>query len=446
MYYNIIERKRPLRAKSDFGYHTNLLISCKAGYSDKAITDLLSSENFTNDISFLIESRFDQKIFLTIYSKKGKEKKFPQKKLELIEKLKVVVEYLSVLYDSQTVYFMQCISNSVYHLERELRSLIEIVFLKDYGSTWYKSLFQNDKKEKDRLKNRPAIIENLDNPLDSRDFVDLSQFLEENINISKETILQQLGTIQDSVQGIEKKAPTDCKELLSQTIELLSQIKEASEQKKKKISISDLYEHLTSSISEDWKQLYTKRNLWAHNYCLLTDNEFHQYERLANEVLTKIRTEITLLSLFEDNEDRYKKEGNVMCFELQKRRLHGIPMCKLIININNPDNHYLIEIEKATYKDLITGLYLSAEFQGLEDEMYILKNIKNNPFLISSISSIATKIIENSDPVKFTEEIEQLLALFKQSNLTFRITELKSEESQVTKDLNDFLSRIKFTD
>lgn len=118
-----------------------------------------------------MESHSDNIIYITIFPNKDNEKVFEKTKFDFIEILKDIVEYISIIYDSQTIDYMQEISKTVYFLEREFRTLIEIVFLVKYGSTWYDQYFKDPDKEHDRKTGRSKVISLLDNPLDNRDFV-----------------------------------------------------------------------------------------------------------------------------------------------------------------------------------------------------------------------------------------------------------------------------------
>ncbi|BFI99901.1 MAG: hypothetical protein PME_23370 [Priestia megaterium] len=429
--------------------HTSFIFICKEGFGKSTVEELLSSYDA---IKGQVEIRYENIAFLTIYPLDKKEKKFETSKLKLIGQLRGIADYLSILYDSQTAYYMQQISKSVYNLEREFRALIEIVFLKNKGKNWYAKYFEDSKKEQDRAEKRPDCIKLIDNPLDKRNFVDLRAFVSQNINSSKDTILQKLQKIEEKLESYSQPTESDSQEL-NEILTLLADIKETSDLKRQGVSMNDLYEHLTPTLSQEWQELYDQRNLWAHNYCLFTKEEFSRYTILSSTVLRKVRTEVTLLSLFNDEESQSFMVGNgSINMNLHKIKSEGSSICKLKIKFNlGSDKGYLYEISKATYVDLMDISKILAEFINDKSSSILLSNIKANPFLTGIIKSTVERIINSSAMNnKIEENFEQLQRLLdkeyilevKKEGINLKKGELNKVETKMNDDLNSLLQKV----
>jgi hypothetical protein len=440
---------RSLKTNMYFNPNTGFLMICKEGLGENTIKDILKS---VDNIEGEVEVRFNNIIFLTIYPKSDKVKKFDSAKNTLILRLTTVTSYLSVLFDSQTVTYMQEISKIVYRLEREFRALIEIVFLKHKSVTWYKTYFSDSKKEKDRTEKRPETIQYIDNPLDKRNFVDLTKFVSEKVSSSKDTILQKLEEVQlvfeDYLQdGNEKE------DALVSVLGILKEIQDSSNLRSQGVLISDLYEHLTPTLSIEWENLYQQRNLWAHNYCLFTQEEFLNFRRLSNTVLRKIRTEITLISLLNDVEGQSFIVGDrAINISLYKIKSNGTSICKLKIKINlDGEKDYLYEISRATYADLIHISILLADFAQDENSKNILKNFSDNPFLTNIIKNTIKNLIESQE---INEKIngsfntlkdliqKEFISVVKEQGIFIKEGDIDKQESKMNDDLNHLLQSV----
>ncbi|CAK8584787.1 hypothetical protein BMEGG_00698 [Priestia megaterium] len=433
----------------NLSYHTSFIFICKEGFGKGTVEELLGNYEA---IKGEVEIRYKDIVFLTIYPIKKKKRKFESSKLKIIGQLRGIADYLSILYDSQTAFYMQQISKSVYNLEREFRALIEIVFLKNKGKSWYNKYFEDSKKEQDRAEKRPDCIKLIDNPLDKRNFVDLRTFVSQNINSSKNTILQKLQRIEEKLDSYLDLADFEGQELKEISV-LLSDIKESSDLNRQSVSINDLYEHLTPTLSQEWQELYDQRNLWAHNYCLFTKEEFSRYTILSSTVLRKVRTEVTLLSLFNDEESQSFIVGNhSVNINLHKVKSEGSSICKLKIKFNlGSDKSYLYEVPKATYVDLIDISKILAEFIDDTSSSILLNNIEANPFLTGIIKSTVEKIINSSEMTeKIAENFEQLQKLLdkeyflkvKMEGINFKKGELNKVETKMNDDLNNLLQQV----
>ncbi|XZF74908.1 hypothetical protein ACSBO6_15005 [Bacillus sp. AL-1R] len=429
-------------------YHTSFVVICKSGFDEIIIERIIENNPL---IKGKVEKKFDNIIFVTIFPTTSKQKKFEDAKIMFIYQVKEISEYISVVFDSQTQSYMQEISHSIYNLEREFRALIEIVFLKQKGKDWYKTFYQDNEKEKKRNENRPDVIKNLSNPLDSRDFVDLSNFVQRKINTSKNTILQKLEKIENLFEEYKEDNQVFLENIQQITFKL-DEIKAATYHKNEGFTYNNLYEHLTPAMSNEWKELYQKRNLWAHNYCLFTLKELNRFRYLSNIVLRKVRTEITLLSILDDVDKPFIISGEIVTFNLHKMKSEGTTICKLKIRINigNDDNR-LIEFSKATYLDIIKISQVLAKFARQEDEHNLLENICFNPFLSEILKQTIIKIInsvEFKDRISSEfEELEKSLEslyfnILNKEGIKPTIKKINKVESKMDEDLNILLQQI----
>lgn len=425
-------------------HHTTFILLTSEGYSINSISDLLASPLFSSKIIGELQEE-ENIIYLTIFPKDEQKRTYGKSKEEFIKKISNICDYISVVYDSETVEYMKIISQSVYNLEREFRFLIEYVFLKKYGKDWYKKFFKDSSKEYDRSKDRSEVISYIDNPLDNRNFIDLKNFVEEDISISKNTMVEKLNSVEEILNTISSKNENS-DSLYINVLNLLEEIKDLSEFKTSKVSGLDIYNHITPEISKEWQTLYTSyRNLWAHNYCLMTQAELGEYQALSEGVLTKIRTEITLLSLLkEENSLHYPSNQNTtISISMNQITKTGTSLCKLTLNVDTEKTRYILEVSEATYKDLINILsILSIETDCPETKNY-LNLIKFNPFLQERLKAIADEIL-NSPKLKQTLKLDfpKIEQLFKDSDSTYLFNELDLSSATKKADLNKYLKKI----
>ncbi|HFT5902886.1 TPA: hypothetical protein ACGSMF_004024 [Bacillus cereus] len=426
-------------------YHTTLLIICKDGFGENTVLDLLESPNFTALIRGELQVRFGDIIYVTIYPRLGQERGFGKNKEDFIKNVYIISKYLSIVYDSQTALYMKRVSQSVYHLEREFRALIEMVFLRKYGVKWYENNFKDSSREHDRSRSRSQVMQYINNPLDNRNFVDLKSFVEAEINFSKNAMAENLNKINELIvkQSISDQG---AQKVYGEVLDLLKGIKELSEFKASKVYGADIYNHITPEISKEWETLYfSHRNLWAHNYCLMTQAELAEYETLSESVLRKIRTEITLLSLMEKEEVfAFPQSSNeLISLSISKLIRSGAPICRLKLQIDIETKRYLLEITEATYTDLFEILEVLALLANLEEQDKHLKFIGSNPFLINKVQEIGEEILNS--PIlhkKLKEDFAEIKEAFQSKNKLFSFRELDGALAIVNSDLDNFLKII----
>ncbi|MGC7946842.1 hypothetical protein [Bacillus sp. II_CA] len=436
---------------NETSFHTSFILICKEAFGSETIKELLNSSKLSSSIEGTIETNFDKLIFLTIYPNETNKniKKFETAKIDLINLLSNVCDYISIFYDAQTATYMKEISHSVYQLEREFRGLIEIIFLKQYGVKWYNKFFEDNTREKDRTEGRPDFIQHLNNPLDNRDFVDLRKFVEKTINTSKNAVIHKLEEVNFKLDTIQQENPSEFEQetMLNESLKLLKEIKEITDTRNESLQINNLYEHLTPALSKEWHTLYKKRNLWAHNYCLFTQKELNEYKLLANTVLDKIRTEITLLSLLNNNDNPFIINSSIVNITLQKAKENGNSVCRLKIKFNlHHQNHQILEIHKATYKDLICIFKYILELSGSDNYRRALNNFESNPFLTNTLKNLFKEILDCPDiqnvlQTKFDDFTKKLTKKYLVSNKA-TLHEIDSIESQMDDDLNTYLQTI----
>ena len=209
---------------------------------------------------------------------------------------------------------------------------------------------------------------------------------------------------------------------------------------------SDIYNHITPEISLEWEKLYySYRNLWAHNYCLMTQAELEEYQSLSEGVLTKIRTEITLLSLLDDLEIiNYPDEPNeVISLSFERIIRSGAPICRLILKIDTPKKRYILELIEATYKDLFKVLEILALQIDQVDFGINLKLVEFNPFLTNTIKRVSEAILSNTGlHEKLESNFSEIEESFKNENNSYIFVELDRAHAVRKSDLNLYLTKI----
>lgn len=63
-------------------FQTSLVVSCKPGYSEKTLHDIFETGNFNEELQVLLD-KDSNIIFITMYPKDNKEKKFDTNKKDI---------------------------------------------------------------------------------------------------------------------------------------------------------------------------------------------------------------------------------------------------------------------------------------------------------------------------------------------------------------------------
>lgn len=419
-------------------YQTSLIVSCKPGYSEKTLHDIYETGNFTDELQVLI-NQDDNVLFITMYPNDNKEKKFDTNKKRYFEKIRVVCDYISIIYDNQTIDYMKKISESVYVLEREFRTLIEIIFLKEKGANWYTDYFQNKEKEKSRTVKRDKILELINNPLDNLDFVHLKEFVEERIKFSSSSISDRLTTIEDLLNS--NGAIGETKDDIDTMLAELKKIKELAHTKKTEIKLSDLYKHITSDLAEEWSELYNYRNPWAHNHCLMTKSDLVKYEELATSVLKKIRTEITLLSLLK-SEKEFMLGGDNIKLSIAHFSNLGTSFCRMKFEFSSKGIHHLLEIHEATYVEFFEIINILSKFSEFK-YTFSVDHLKMNPFIINKIKEYGNELFFDKRLIsKIDDNLLDLEKLLIEQNATYELKKIEGTTFTMKNDVDQFLNKI----
>lgn len=419
-------------------FQTSLVVSCKPGYSEKTLHDIFETGNFNEELQVLLD-KDSNIIFITMYPKDNKEKKFDTNKKRYLEKIKVVCDYISIIYDNQTIDYMRKISESVYVLEREFRTLIEIIFLKAKGATWYKDYFHNKENEKNRTINRDNILDLIDNPLDNLDFVHLKNFVEERIRFSSSSISDRLNIIEDVLTS--NNAIGGTRDDIDTMLDELNKIKELTYSKKTELKVSELYKHITSDLAKEWGELYNFRNPWAHNHCLMTKSDLVKYEDLASSVLKKIRTEITLLSLL--NSDKEFVLGND---KLKLSIAHfpslGTSFCRMKLEFNSRGTQHILEVHEATYVEFFEIVGILSKFSEFSDSLD-LEHLKMNPFILNKIKEYGNKLFCDEELLsKIDDNLIELEKLLSEYDEKYELKKLEGAMFTMKNDVDQLLNKI----
>ncbi len=420
--------------------HTHFLIQLQEGLGIESLNSILNLKKFTDNISWGVE-KFNNMIFLSIYSKPEKDKKFEQLKLDLIERVCKIKEYLSILYDSQTADTMKEISSTVYNLEREFRALIEIFFLNKFGKGWFTKPFLKNGGH-NRRDDRLNIIKKLDNPLDDRDFKDLGVFVKEFIvtnNISE--VFEKLENISKKIDDYENANKIQSIDITNDILNELENIKKVVSEKSQGFHSNEIYTHLNATVSKEWDELYTLRNYWAHNNCLITSEEFRQYNLLYSTTIKKIRMEITLLSLFNnDTEMTDIIDTEDLKLSIYKHNHEGNTICRIKGKLKKGTKFHSLQKTNITYKDLFELFTNICKIKVKTDvEVMIQCTLTHNPFLTDMLHTISEKIhqvfIEYSD-----DDTDRLLNELRDEK--YSITQLSEEEAVKNDDIDKYLRQI----
>lgn len=421
--------------------HMHLLIKLSDDLDAGILDTIIGSDAFNGAISGNYYKYSTDVVLVSIYSNVNKQDSFENHKTNLIKRLGGIFDYISVLYDSQTATRMANISTTIYDLEREFRTLIEIIFIAKFGRTWDKQ-FIKDGVRYDRTQKREKVFEFLKNPLDNQDFKDLSSYAKDYISSNGiRDVYEKLLLVEQKVSEFDSKNIYQQFDLSNDILSELEQIKSMIGEKKQGFKSDEIYMHLNSTVSKEWEELYTIRNYWAHNNCLLTEAEYKNYCHLYNAVIKKIRTEITLMSYLNGQKDIIQLfDNNEIKLSLLKFNYEGTPRCKLKAKLKNQDTAYDIQKSSITYKDISQFIARILDAKNNTYEIDILDaTVTYNPFLTKILKDLTPKIIETINSLT-NEEFEELLKQFKE--LGYEIIRLTEEDDIKNDDVDDFLRKI----
>lgn len=416
-------------------YYTHFLVEYPSNIDIK-----FDEKNFEKiDINI---SEFSETMrFISLKTDMLDEEAFEKKRNDFILFLSKMNLYVSILFDSISADRHKTISDSIYNLEREFRNLIEIVFLDNVkkGNTLNDVAAYERIAKKDKKTNRNSVVQALENPLDDLDFIQLKEFVTENMAMdSNRTIITKLDLLFDK---FEAKAETGLdnqkiiEDIYSDIKELKSKILSKNE---KSLSASNLYNHLTVSISDEWAKLYKIRNLWAHNNCIITKSEFEEYIKLSEIVLNKIDVEFTLMTFFNDNTNEsvtviFESEDNRKRLSIKKYEIHGRENCKVEFIIYENDNSAILEQNNFTYKEL------NKWFEILDLQQLKIYNL--NPLLLFGCSTIRN-VFDNKLNNISIEKLEEIYKNIKGNDIDIRFTRQEGDACSVAKEIEEHLAII----
>ncbi|SPT96481.1 Uncharacterised protein [Lysinibacillus capsici] len=416
--------------------HTQILLKFfnENGLDENTLESLLNEEKFEG-LSYKYQVHTEDIFTLTVYSEDLHT--FEKKRDHLIKYLKNITEYLSITHDSKTKSYIEEIGKTIYDLERSFRTLIEFVFLNKFKSKWKEEFpsLGHDRKSK-----RGAPIIYLDNPLDDWDFIHLNRFIKEQISFIDQDVQTKLRSIGESILSINTTSDLEkIKEGVLLKIDDL--IKLPRNNKIKDITYTQLYTHLTPSLASDWEKLYNLRNFWAHNVAILTRTEFESYKNLYKGVLNNIQTEITILSLFsEENQQSYLTLGqDAFKITIFKSKYEGRDTVQLKGKFINEDNN-IVSFKKnnVTYYHIL-NLFKEVLTCANDTEKLLEINacFEYNPFLKLDFIELGEYISE-----KF-ESCDNVKSVF-QSHLSNEGYDIftKNNEVIMSEDVDEYLSLI----
>ncbi|WP_252238211.1 hypothetical protein [Clostridium sp. VAP51] len=366
--------------------YANFLVKMKRDYNQEVLSTVINSigDNKLEFSSKILDK--DQGIYIiNFYSNTNiNAYKYEQALKNYIENIKNICEYISILYDSTTQKRMELISGKIYTIERNFRNLIEILFLKLEGIGWFKKYYKGLKRN--RKKERGSFVEYLNNPLDDLDFIDLNDFVKNFLYEKNEVLLlEKVDEIGFQIEEVRKKLKitNENVEKIHNDIEIL---KNYVNEKRKGKKISEIYDCISVTDTEYWKELYDLRCLWAHNNCYLTCEEFDDFNKIYCEIEHSINNEITHLILYEGKNIIF--DGNKIKITFESYKNEGIDkyILKFLDNINKiqllkNDANYL-DIEKLI--KIIEKNYLenSEELQFETSAFFIMDEIKTKIQLV----------------------------------------------------------------
>lgn len=275
--------------------HFLINLSEEKGLNEKTIDSLLSSEDF-HHLKYKLSCHATDIYNLVVYS--SHEESFEKTRNELIKRMHEISEYISITNDSITKKYWGEIGSTIYELERSLRNLIELAFIKRNKMNW-NELFTTSGNS--RKEGRGAPFKYLNNFLDDLDFIDLTEFLKENITIINKAVQGEITSISEMILNIDSSS-----DLIQTKDDIIQKVRVLVSSNTKKInehvSHSTYYSHLSPEIASEWRRLYVLRNFWAHNVHLISTEEFKEYIKISEKVKHSILVEQTLIGLFEGND------------------------------------------------------------------------------------------------------------------------------------------------
>ncbi|CAH2213354.1 hypothetical protein [Tepidibacter aestuarii] len=391
--------------------------------------DLEIREELYSQIN-IYKAEYNNLYLITLEEKIEGSKGFEHIREEYISVLTNLNAYVSILYDSISVKRHKDISNTIYELERSLRNLIEIVFLDNRGIDWFKIAEYQNNDKRDRRKNRAEFVTLLENPLDDLDFKQLNKFLTDTIAVDNEkTMVKRLDELINKVDNLSEMNIKNI-ESLNECVEEIRNLKDIITNKKKKsFKADEIFLHINEKINSEWKTLYNVRNLWAHNNCIITKDEFDAYKILSKSVLNKIDTEITLLIFFNENDTNILLDDNSRKIIMRRYPFEGIEECKFEFIIKDGEKSLIIVKENFNYKF----------FDAIIDEVCAdqLSSLKNNPFILYKNKSILEIFINKLKDF----DIDEIKDIFKKSDI-FEVKEEEGDLLLISKEIDNYLNKI----
>ncbi|MDM0693946.1 hypothetical protein QTH45_04975 [Clostridium perfringens] len=374
--------------------------------------------------------------FITLSFKKennkDNEKLFEYYRDKFILMLKNLNIYISVFYDSISANRHKDISNSIYELERNFRNLIELVFLNEANKKIIELPIYKRIEAKSKKENREEVVQALQNPLDDLDFIALSKFVNENITLDNSgIIIEQLNCLLENLVYLPSKSDKS-DELIEKIENDIEDIKvRLANKKNQKLSASKIFNHLTNKINMEWEELYKIRNLWAHNNCIITRDEYEKYIKLSKKVERKLYTELTLLTFFDDNTSTNKiiDDENIK-LTINKFDITGRENCRLEFIIDEENKSFVLEKDLFTYKDFDKFF----DVLGCKD----LIEFNKNPLILFGKNSNQFEIFKSKIKglsIDKMKEIEKYLT-------DIKISEIKGNATKLAKEISDNLECI----
>ncbi|MGE7615887.1 hypothetical protein [Paenibacillus sp. FSL P2-0121] len=363
-------------------HHTHFVLQFTKTYSNETLKEVLSSEEFDN-IDYVFNP-VEKMIFFSIFDKAEKPKKYEKTKKAIIETLGMIDgTYLSILYDSQTVEYLEKISSSIYELERNFRNLIEIKMLRQVGPLWRNQyLVSNDNTYDRKTGRKDDVFKYLANPLDDHNFKNLSVFVKENIRRNRSIITEKLDLLDSKLDILKAaKKSEDLNEITDDIVDEINQLK-ISVGNANDLYSEDIYAHIKPDLVEEWNRIYDYRNYWAHNIFLMTEAEYNEYLRLSQRINKKIKVELTIDSLL--GSLNFKDYGNFIRISISKYE-NEVVNCEVKIKFNLNGKFYYVSKLEADYIDIYNFYKVlfskQADFIAKLDSTYL-----RNPYLYNILS------------------------------------------------------------
>lgn len=330
-------------------HHTHFVLHFTKTYSIETLKEVLCSEEFKN-IDYALNT-IGEMIFFSIFDNMKKPKKYEKAKKSIIETLGMIDgTYLSILYDSQTVEYLEKISTSIYELERNFRNLIEIKMLNQVGPSWRNQYLASSDNTYDRKTGRKDdVFKYLANPLDDHNFKNLSVFVKENIRKNRNIIIEKLDLIDSKLEILKaSKKSFDLLEVTEDIVEEINQLKNSVSNVNDLYS-EEIYAHIKPDLVEEWNRVYDYRNYWAHNIFLMTEMEYNDYERLSQRINKKLKVELTIDSLL--GSLNFKDYGTSIRLSISKYE-NELVNCEVKIKFSCQGKFFYVSKLEAEYMDI----------------------------------------------------------------------------------------------